>query len=47
LDAIIENAPIDVTAPAPADAPRVREIPCDYTSFSDRGIVIRLLGADV
>ncbi len=23
---------------------RVREIPCNYTSFSDREIVIRLLG---
>ena len=30
-----------------ADAPaRLREIPYNYTSFSDREIVIRLLGAD-
>ena len=29
----------------PADAPRHREIPYNYTSFSDREIVIRLLGA--
>ena len=29
----------------PADAPRLREIPYNYTSFSDREIVIRLLGA--
>ena len=27
------------------DAPRLREIPYNYTSFSDREIVIRLLGA--
>ena len=26
------------------DAPRLREIPYNYTSFSDREIVIRLLG---
>ena len=26
-------------------APRLREIPYNYTSFSDREIVIRLLGA--
>jgi FAD/FMN-containing dehydrogenase/Fe-S oxidoreductase len=29
---------------APADTPRLREIPYNYTSFSDREIVIRLLG---
>ncbi|MBL8523777.1 MAG: FAD/FMN-binding oxidoreductase [Betaproteobacteria bacterium] len=28
------------------DAPRLREIPYNYTSFSDREIVIRLLGTD-
>ena len=28
------------------DVPRLREIPYNYTSFSDREIVIRLLGAD-
>lgn len=28
-----------------ADAPRLREIPYNYTSFSDREIVIRLLGS--
>lgn len=44
------NAPLPVTpmaaAEAPADphAPRLREIPYNYTSFSDREIVIRLLG---
>jgi hypothetical protein len=36
------------SAPAPRrchdDAPRLREIPYNYTSFSDREIVIRLLG---
>src|SRR4029453_19163312 len=30
---------------ASAEAPRLREIPYNYTSFSDREIVIRLLGA--
>ncbi|MDH4390636.1 MAG: FAD/FMN-binding oxidoreductase [Aquabacterium sp.] len=47
------NAPIDLTQlaqpPAHADAlshaPRLREIPYNYTSFSDREIVVRLLGA--
>src|SRR3954467_467052 len=29
---------------ATGDAPRLREIPYNYTSFSDREIVIRLLG---
>jgi hypothetical protein len=41
------NAPLalhQLTAIA-ADAPRLREIPYNYTSFSDREIVIRLLGA--
>src|SRR5512133_3171947 len=42
------NAPTTLTqvqAPAQEDAPRLREIPYNYTSFSDREIVIRLLGA--
>src|SRR6201993_2699003 len=42
------NAPttIDHLMAATADdAPRLREIPYNYTSFSDREIVIRLLGA--
>ncbi len=34
-----------IDAGLPADAPRLREIPYNYTSFSDREIVIRLLGA--
>ena len=41
------NAPSPLTqfVPATADAaPRLREIPYNYTSFSDREIVIRLLG---
>jgi hypothetical protein len=29
---------------AMATAPRLREIPYNYTSFSDREIVVRLLG---
>jgi hypothetical protein len=37
---------VDSTAAA-TDAPRLREIPYNYTSFSDREIVIRLLGADM
>lgn len=32
-------------AAADGDAPRLREIPYNYTSFSDREIVIRVLGA--
>ncbi len=41
------NAPLTShTLLAPADAaPRLREIPYNYTSFSDREIVLRLLGA--
>ena len=35
----------DATASTGADAPRLREIPYNYTSFSDREIVIRFLGA--
>ena len=39
------NALIDARlAEVDVGAPRLREIPCDYTSFSDREIVIRLLG---
>jgi FAD/FMN-containing dehydrogenase/Fe-S oxidoreductase len=42
------NAPTKVTqllAAIEGEAPRLREIPYNYTSFSDREIVIRLLGA--
>ena len=46
------NAPLPLTQIAAAavahpaqHAPRLREIPYNYTSFSDREIVIRLLGA--
>ncbi|HEY6132939.1 MAG TPA: FAD/FMN-binding oxidoreductase [Rubrivivax sp.] len=44
------NAPLSLHASAalaPVDdsAPRLREIPYNYTSFSDREIVLRLLGA--
>jgi FAD/FMN-containing dehydrogenase/Fe-S oxidoreductase len=44
------NAPLSLQASAalaPVDdgAPRLREIPYNYTSFSDREIVLRLLGA--
>jgi len=42
------NAPATINhllSAADAGAPRLREIPYNYTSFSDREIVIRLLGA--
>ncbi|RZJ25088.1 MAG: DUF3683 domain-containing protein [Haliea sp.] len=42
------NAPTTLDhliAAADGDAPRLREIPYNYTSFSDREIVIRLLGS--
>jgi len=42
------NAPTTITqliAAVDGDAPRLREIPYNYTSFSDREIVIRLLGS--
>ena len=38
-------AAVDAVDPAAADGVRLREIPYNYTSFSDREIVIRLLGA--
>jgi len=37
--------PISLLDTAIEDAPRLREIPYNYTSFSDREIVLRLLGA--
>src|SRR3954467_1912097 len=42
------NAPTTINhllASASSEAPRLREIPYNYTSFSDREIVIRLLGS--
>ena len=41
---VLTDRSIDVTGLS-AVAPRLREIPYNYTSFSDREIVIRLLGA--
>ena len=38
---------LNLDADASATAPRLREIPYNYTSFSDREIVIRLLGLDM
>ena len=40
------NAPLGLNQlfDAETDLPRLREIPYNYTSFSDREIVIRLLG---
>src|SRR5438477_6763901 len=40
----IAEAPL---AEADIEAPRLREIPYNYTSFSDREIVIRLLGPEI
>ena len=43
------NAPLDLqrlsAVSTQTEAPRLREIPYNYTSFSDREIVLRLLGA--
>ena len=36
--------PLSLFAVATDEAPRLREIPYNYTSFSDREIVLRLLG---
>ncbi|HTR56938.1 MAG TPA: DUF3683 domain-containing protein [Casimicrobiaceae bacterium] len=41
VDAPLNDANADV------DAPRLREIPYNYTSFSDREIVLRLLGPEM
>ncbi|HMN75155.1 MAG TPA: FAD/FMN-binding oxidoreductase [Burkholderiaceae bacterium] len=41
------NAPLPIAPTAANAAPRLREIPYNYTSFSDREIVIRLLGRAV
>ncbi|HEY2967423.1 MAG TPA: DUF3683 domain-containing protein [Casimicrobiaceae bacterium] len=40
----VTDAPL---ADTDVEAPRLREIPYNYTSFSDREIVIRLLGAEM
>src|SRR5512139_1004247 len=45
MDAAVDRAP--ERTEAQAERPRLREIPYNYTSFSDREIVIRLLGADM
>ena len=39
--------PLNLLLANPTEAPRLREIPYNYTSFSDREIVIRLLGVEV
>ena len=38
--------PLNLLLANPTEAPRLREIPYNYTSFSDREIVIRLLGVE-
>ncbi len=45
MDAVADSPPD--TAEMRAETPRLREIPYNYTSFSDREIVIRLLGAEM
>ncbi|HEX9302125.1 MAG TPA: DUF3683 domain-containing protein, partial [Casimicrobiaceae bacterium] len=45
MDAVAASPPD--TAQLHTDAPRLREIPYNYTSFSDREIVVRLLGAQM
>ncbi|MDT9001315.1 FAD/FMN-binding oxidoreductase [Paucibacter sp. APW11] len=40
----VDASPLDAHAEASHGAPRLREIPYNYTSFSDREIVIRILG---
>ncbi len=45
MDAVVDRA--RKLTEAAAETPRLREIPYNYTSFSDREIVIRLLGADM
>jgi hypothetical protein len=44
MNALASELPL--FAPPESVAPRIREIPYNYTSFSDREIVIRLLGAE-
>jgi FAD/FMN-containing dehydrogenase/Fe-S oxidoreductase len=44
MNAIVEALDQAAPAPEPGAAPRLREIPYNYTSLSDREIVIRLLG---
>ena len=44
MNALASDLPL--FAPPESAAPRIREIPYNYTSYSDREIVIRLLGAD-
>jgi FAD/FMN-containing dehydrogenase/Fe-S oxidoreductase len=45
MNAPLQTPPRPDAANAPADAPaRLREIPYNYTSFSDREIVLKLLG---
>jgi FAD/FMN-containing dehydrogenase/Fe-S oxidoreductase len=44
MNALVEAAAPDSPAPLGEPAPRLREIPYNYTSLADREIVIRLLG---
>jgi FAD/FMN-containing dehydrogenase/Fe-S oxidoreductase len=44
LPLMAQEPPLEPHAASHAAAPRLREIPYNYTSFSDREIVIRLLG---
>ncbi|NBX58757.1 MAG: DUF3683 domain-containing protein, partial [Gammaproteobacteria bacterium] len=44
MNAVVAELPL--FAQPESATPRIREIPYNYTSFSDREIVIRLLGAE-
>jgi FAD/FMN-containing dehydrogenase/Fe-S oxidoreductase len=46
MNAIVQALDLGTPAPAADASPRLREIPYNYTSLSDREIVIRLLGAN-
>src|SRR3982750_4123252 len=45
MNAPLPLAHLPLAEPLAASVPRLREIPYNYTSFSDREIVIRLLGS--
>jgi FAD/FMN-containing dehydrogenase/Fe-S oxidoreductase len=46
MSAVVQAVPSAAPAPDGENAPRLREIPYNYTSLADREIVIRLLGEE-
>jgi FAD/FMN-containing dehydrogenase/Fe-S oxidoreductase len=46
MNAVVQAVPAAPLAPVGEPAPRLREIPYNYTSLADREIVIRLLGEE-